>query len=820
MIKLKPHDMKALKLFFGFFLMLAISGLSYGNYENNPLPDSQIKIKGVVIDSISENPIEYATIVLLNCKDSTVISGVITNENGEFVLSDIPQGEFNLRVQFMGFNTLELSNIKVNGKHKIIEIGEIKLHPSVQELAEATVSSERRMVEYKIDKKVINASANIASSGGTAVEILRNNPSVTVDIEDNVNLRGRTDYQVLINGRPSALNGPEAIKQIAAANVDKIEIITNPSASHEAAGSAGIINVILKENSRKGLGAFVNLTGGNDRFLEDANVNLTSKRWNFVLGLSAMDYKIPVYINRERHTQINDSLSLLTESALQYHITKSRNVSIGADFDMNKNNLFSASLNAGSWVHVHDFESKYVLEDLDRETEQYTTSENDFELGHEFLTGNFNYKHLFNKKNHELSANLFYSQIRGFRNLQAFHNNTNADWGNTQLQSQIKADESNSSYNLRTNIDYKLPIGTNSSLETGTQFEYNPSISIMNCEDFDIDNQIWLTNDLFTNNVDFHTLIAGYYATFSQTFNKIEYKIGLRGEYYESLFDLNTPTEVYDYKSLDFFPSVHLSYKPTDKNQAQISYSRRVNRPNAWLMYPAPDFDDIYMRSLGNPDLKPYFTDSYELAFVRIIPKGIISAEAYHRRDKDNFTRLLLSDGSGKLYYQFHNVGNKNATGVEFSLNKSFGKKVSINFSTTAYYYTLMVDFMEFDDVASFTGNVRLNTNTNLNKTTKLQVNLAYNAPAKTMQGRFSQNIGGTIAFRKDFPSINSSLTITAQSPFIGRKYVSEVNDESFTYYSNDLVKSSYYLTFTYRLNNFKRQRSSIDNAGVGEGVG
>jgi hypothetical protein len=226
------------------------------------------------------------------------------------------------------------------------------------------------------------------------------------------------------------------------------------------------------------------------------------------------------------------------------------------------------------------------------------------------------------------------------------------------------------------------------------------------------------------------------------------------------------------------------------------------------------------MRSEGNPELVPVFTDSYEMSFIRMIPKGLISAEIYHRQSQNPFTRMILPDEDGRLYHQYHNFGKMISTGTELAINKTFSEIFSANLSGTIYHYSLITDFRDLENVESLSGNIRLNTNTNINKTTRLQINIAYNAPFTTVQGKFTQNLGSIISIRKDFPKINSSLGFTAQNPIYGRRYITSIDGENFNYKSNDLVQASYYVTFTYRLNNFKRHRSNIENAGVGEGVG
>ena len=797
------------------WLLLGILFINYPLFSNNPNAPIGV-VKGVVVESDRSVFVEYATVALFSVKDSTMIGGVVTNSKGVFVLDKIPEGKYFLKIQFMGFQPQVINNVEISKSSPLVDLKTLVIKPLDVLLSETSVSAEKRQIEYSLDKKVINASGNIAASGGTAVDVLRSNPSVNVDIEDNVSLRGSTNYQVLINNRPSSLSGAEALKQIQASSIDKIEIITNPSASHDASGSAGIINIITHQKKQKGTAAFANAAFGNDRLTYDANINHQTKKWNWVAGYRGMNYNIPIYANRDRKYTNIDSLGNLNEDAVQYHITKSNSFTFGVDYDLDKNNLFSLSLNSGYWLHIHDFESKYTNSG---HVNTHTLSQNYFKIGHQFNTGNLNYKHLFEKKQHELNANFYFSMIEGYRILESNHHLTTSEWQKQESIAASGANELSKTLDYRLNMDYKLPMKEKYLLETGIQIDNRPYEAEMDFSRFQPMTHTWFLDRNYTNDIVFNTSTTALYTTFSGAYRKLEYKAGLRGEYYERNFEMKQSQEKYDYVSADLFPSLHLSYKSNPENQFQVSYSRRVERPHAWLMYPVPDFEDLYMSSAGNPDLKPEITDSYELGYIRNISGGIISAELFQKNSENSFSRLLLSDSAGRLFQKTYNVGNFSRTGFEFAINKDFHKKIAINFASSFYYFRMAYNVQDYPVKESWTGNLRLNTSVSIKKTLKGQVNLSYNAPMKDAQGEYSQSLMATLALRKDFPKQKISVSIGSQNPIWGRFYKSHVYESGFDFRSNDLIKPSYYISIQYRINNFKRNRSIIDNSNLGEGV-
>ena len=801
-----------------FIIIFFVSLSSFTTFvETAPIDGN---VKGVVVDSLSGNNIEYATVSLFRQADSVLVGGIITNQQGVFQISKIPAGEYLLKIQFMGFKTVQISKISIHENQKSIDLGKISLTASSISLNEAVVSTERNMIQYKLDKKVINGNSQMASTGGTAVDLLKNTPSVTVDVQENVLLRGKADYQVLINGRPSPLQGSDALKQVPASSIDRIEVITNPSASQDAEGTAGIINIITKKNSNQGLGGFCNVTAGTDRMVEDVNLSYQHKKWNFTLGAKFMDYNVPVFVDETRDFKGIDTANFLTEESVQRHITQSRNITFGADYDLNKSNLFSFALNAGTWLHVHNFDSKYQLQNSLNSQSDYTTSNNDFRIGNQFLTANLNYKHLFQGADHDLTFNLFFSTIDGSRYVDATSQFSNASWESINPFYLVDANETSNSTDLRFKVDYRRPVFKTSALETGIQVQLKPYTANMLYNTYSISNPTWFTDSIYTNNIIFNTALYAGYFTFSGAIKNIEYKAGLRGEYYMRDFEYKNSNIQYKYTHFDLFPTLHLSYNLNKENQFQLSYSRRVNRPTAWIMYPVPDFTDNFITSAGNPDLKPEYTNSYEFNYIRQFSKWTLSSEAYHRDAQGSFVQRIIADENGRLYQKTVNFGREIASGIEISANADLLSWLSANIGGSFYHYQLDVNYENNQSTKeSYVSNVRLNSSILFSKTAKLQLSFSYDSPVNYVQGVFHERFNTSISFRKDFPKQKCSVTLVARNPISGVLNRMEVKGAQFVLNSREAMDPSYSITISYKFNNFKKQRNVGETNGVGEGV-
>lgn len=781
-------------------------------------PDGKGKIVGIVIDSSSGAKVEYAGVSIYKMLDSSLAGGIITDDKGQFEIKQLPEGKYYMLIQFMGFATKKIDNLEINNKQSNIQLGKIALFPSSKQLKEVSITGEKRLIEYKLDKKVINANSQLAANGGTAIDILKNSPSVSVDNEDNVSMRGKTDFQVFVNGRPSVLKGTDALKQIPAANIENIEIITNPSASQDAEGTAGIINIITKKNTLKGSGAMISITSGTDRSSMDINLSHQLKKWTFTLGAKYMYYNVPVDFTENRTHYLKDSTLYINSLSTQYHTTKINGINWGVDFDLDKKNSFSLAINLGTWRHLHDFDTKYDYSNSLNLSKQYSLSENDYEIGNQYISGNLFYKHSFGK-NHDLSTNFFYSVIDGDRGLDAFQYLSNYQQEKLLTNKMTKSNESNLSQDIRFKIDYTKPVFKNLQLETGIQVQIKPYDADMKFDNFNTANNQWNSDTLYTNDIIFDVNLYAAYLTLSGNLKKIEYKLGLRSEYYERKFAFKNSNISYPYDQFDLFPTLHLSYKQSEKNQYQISASRRVNRPSSWFMYPVPDFSDSYFLAVGNPDLKPEFINALEFNYIHNFKKALLSFEIFHKWSEGSFSQRATSDANGVIQQKTVNFGNENFTGAEAAINTDIYKWMSVNLSSSMYYALIKTNFENVSkSIETKIFNTRLNTTFIPFKNVKLQMALYYDAPFDYIQSHISERFNGNISIRKDFPKQKASLTFTARNPIWGSKNYNDVIENDFTSYTKTEMKAAYSITLSFRLNNYKRQKNAGEQLNVGEG--
>ncbi len=782
-------------------------------------PDGKGKINGVVIDSSSGSKIEYAGVAIYKTLDSKLIGGIITDDKGKFEIKQIPNGKYYLLIQFMGFSTKRIDNIEINIDKQHIQLGNIVLKPTSKQLNEVNITSEKRQIEYKLDKKVINANSQLASSGGTAVDILKNAPSVSVDNEDNVKIRGNSGFQVFINGKPSVLKGSDALKQIPAASIDNIEIITNPSASQDAEGTAGIINIITKKNTFNGSGALFTISCGSDRYGADINLSHQQKKWTYTFGAKYMYYNVPVDITDNRYHQMKDSAFYIKNTMKQFHKTKIKGINFGIDYDLNKFNTFSIALNAGTWRHFHDFTSKYNFHSSLNSNNTYSIGKNEYEIGNQYFSANLFYKHTF-AKNHEISTNIFYSLIDGDRNLNSKYDFTNISYNTLSNENMNRNNENNLSKDIRFKIDYIRPFLANINIESGIQLQLKPYDAEMKFDNYNFNNNLWMSDTNYTHNILFNVNLYATYLSLSGNINKFEYKIGLRSEYYDRKFAFKNTSVSYPYDQIDLFPTLHLSYKKSDKNQYQFSVSRRVNRPSAWFMYPVPDYTDNYFVTVGNPDLKPEFINAFEFNYIHNFKRALLSIETFHRRSDGSFNQRFTSNENGVVQQKMENHGNEYFTGIESSLNADIYKWFSVNISASWYYALIKTNLDNIHKtIETNVFNTRLNSSFIPAKNIKLQLAMYYDAPFDYVQSHNSERFNANISVKKDFPKQKASLTFTARNPFWGSTNYIDINETNYYSVLKTEMQASYSFTLTFRLNNYKRAKNVGEQLNVGDGA-
>ncbi|MCK5538226.1 MAG: carboxypeptidase regulatory-like domain-containing protein, partial [Bacteroidales bacterium] len=345
-----------MKRFFTTLNLIIISSIilfaQQGSGRGGNMPQIGV-LSGKVIDKSSNTPVEYASIILYSMRDSSLVSGTITNATGGFLLKDLPMGRFYLDIKFLGYDHLIKHNIKINPKQTTLNLGKILLNVSAEEIGEVSIVADRTQIQYKLDKKVINVGQDVSAAGGSAVDVLEKSPSIQTDIDGNVTLRGSSSFTVFIDGKPTVLDANDALQQIPASEIQNIELITNPSAKYDPDGVAGIINIVMKKNRTSGISGIVNASiGTNHKYKGDFLVNFRADKFNWFIGGNYRDYTFLGGNESVRETYLPTQTNYLNYSGTRDMIRGGDGIKTGIDINLSTNQSLSLSANIGTFEFV------------------------------------------------------------------------------------------------------------------------------------------------------------------------------------------------------------------------------------------------------------------------------------------------------------------------------------------------------------------------------------------------------------------------------------------------------------------------------------
>lgn len=623
---------------------------------------AQGKITGRVFDGKTGAAVEYATVALLNVKDSSLVTGSVSESNGSFTVK-AAYGKYIVRISFMGYATyFHPTTVALSDKHTSVNLGKIQIVPTATMMQEVTVKAERTMVEYQLDKRVVNVDKNLVSSGGTATDVLEQVPSVSVDNDGNVSLRGSSNVKVLINGRPYELMGNDLatlLEQIPATTVESVEVITNPSAKYDPEGMSGIINVKLKDKTSGALGlnGVMNLNIGTPlpfaipdplpSFIPTGqgsiSLNYTTEKYNlfFTLdgGLRQRGSHSQSVITRKR----ND-LAWSSDSSDTYSIRGGKNASmkVGAEYYLNPKSsiLFSYQLRGGQRGRQSQMFSNDLLTDGFLDYLQTDTNRNN-NINHAF---NLSYVKRFEEKDREFTADATFNMrhVMGNGIQEQLYNNTSANFANWYLR-ETETENRHQGLNLKAN--YVHPFAEVWKLETGYEgrIDWPNQNAIYYRTEFDSLHNLYRYHDsISSTHFDYNQQVHAAYATVGGKINnKLSVQGGLRVEYSYLLgYDVNHPSTDSVHKSYwEPYPTMHLSYEINEKNSMQLSYSRRVRRQHMWDLNPYLEVREGQELGFGNPNLDPEFTNAFEFSYNLSLNKWNIYTCAYYRQTNNMMTR-------------------------------------------------------------------------------------------------------------------------------------------------------------------------------------
>lgn len=776
------------------------------------------EIKGLVVDSISTTALPFANITLHNNSDSSFVSGATTSSNGEFIFKNIPDGNYYLKISFVGYNTKFLAGINLGKQSLKIDLGKISLSKTAYELEEAEIIGEKANEELHLDKKVINVSQNLTVQGGTALDVLQNQPSIRVDPDGTVYLRGSSNFNVLVNGKPYPLQGADALKQISANTIENIELITNPSSRYDAEGSAGIININLKAQKNMSLSGIFNLNSGTgDKYNSDFSINYNMNGLNLTGGI---DYRDNMFTNEQeikRSTYFGDQTYLNNSDIAIRNKRKQYSIRAGADYTADPQNSIGLSLSLGAIDMFNSLNTNIFRQQLS--ASNYSYIKNNTDLPIKYFNSTFTYQHKFVPDVNDLNFELTYNFVDVPSEQKTYE--TLSDPGFNSLGEILSGTIfiNNSKRNEgRSKLNYKHKLGESSSLESGLQLNYSYRNFDMNNKVYDVDQQSYVQDKELTNKFNLRNNVYAGFISFASEIEGFNYMLGLRGEYMDRLLDQQTMTESFSYSKMDYFPSVNISRK-IDDHQLQLSYSKRINRPNENMLNPFPFYSDANIKIMGNPKLMSEYIDAFELNYQKMFGSVFLSAQSYFRKSKDSFSQTFAVDSTGRLNIMFDNYGNSDVYGVELSSSFSVAEIVRLDPSVNLFQTKLngKANNVEIEK-NFFNWSARLNTTVSFSADTRFQLSGNYMKFVDT-QSESKPFMFISASLKQDLFDKAVSLTLQARNLFklsdmkINTKG-SNFDGSAFIMPESPVIS----LQFTYNFNNFKRGQRQTDNIDVPTG--
>ncbi|PCE63731.1 TonB-dependent receptor domain-containing protein [Sediminicola luteus] len=761
------------------------------------------EIKGNVKDKLTQTPIEYATISLTKKDDPGFLTGTISDTNGNFSLRGLENGSYDVKIEFIGFAHKLLKDVQINSDS--IDLGTIFLEEDREQLDEVVVLSQTNEVEYKIDKKVVSVTKELTSSSLTAVEVLENVPSIRVDLEGNVLLRGSSSFVVLIDGKPTVLEPSEVLQQIPASNIQNIEIITNPSSKYQPDGSGGIVNVILKKNKIKGTSGLINARAGSfGSFGGDFLLNYNKEKSNFFLGAEVRERNSPNESQALRRTTDNGTETTIASSGLGERTSKGWSFRGGWDYTLNANNTFSLEGRIGYRRSLGHSNAEYITSQNSALPQLIELSDGHWKRGGIYTNFTGNFVHNFSRENEKLMVQVNYGIGDNDEENTTFLRN-----GNTkEIESGFSNSEMGPSGGWEIRLDYTLPLRNESLLEAGSHIRLRKITDDIRIYEYDLDTNAFAIQPDKSNDIDYSRDIYGVYGVYKGQQEQWGYQLGLRSEYTYREIKASTDPATFNVDRLDFFPTLHLSLNVNDDNQLMTNYTRRINRPRSWYLEPFVTWSDLFNVRQGNPDLLPEYIDAFEVNYIRNWKNSRLSLETYYRITHNKIDRISSVYQEGVILAKPDNIGTDFALGLEAMYNIKVIKWWEANLSGNLFDYRIKREIEESGNLGdnSFNWNLRFSNIFYLGLNCKLQLDGSYYSPSVSVQGEEKEFYTINMGVRNDFFNRRLSATFQLRDVFATGTRASVVQTPTLYNSSKQFsIGPVLSLNLSYRFNNYEK---------------
>ena len=803
------------------FLVLTLLFSVYINSQQNKLT-----VSGKIIDSDYNTPLEYATISIYDSEKKNLINGVISDNSGFFSI-EVKKGLYDIKIEYISFRTKSLEKIDVQNS---IDLGNINISIDENLLDEIEVVGEKTEIEIKLDKTVYNIGKDLTLKGSSVSDVLDNLPSLEVDIDGNVSLRGNQSVRILINGKPSGLVGissNDALKQFPSESVEKVEVITSPSARYNAEGTAGIINIVLRKNKLAGLNGSASLNLGDPRRVGiSTNLNYRTKKISLFSNIGDNSTKyINGFKNETEYFTNSEKNNFLYENGERNSERNSNYYNGGVEYFFNEKTSFVASFvnNSSDGLTNTSNLIDQTFDNINSLSERLE-DENEIDENKEF---SFNFSKKFNDKGHELTID--YQKEKSFEiESSSILNNKLKPIFERNLSEKITTDENQNSELYK--VDYVLPIGEEGQFEAGFR-RSNQHQKIDYLVEKEDNSGNYISDNNLSNTLLYNEKVNAYYTQYGNKKNNFSYLLGLRFE--ESITNV---TQVVNgdntqKKYNDLFPTLNLAIELREDETITLGYNRRIRRARSYFINPFPSRSSITNIFQGNPNIEPTYSNGIDLGYLKRFSQTTINGSIYFRKSTGEFTFITENTGesvlvNGNLVPVIRrtpiNLASNSQTGVEFNVNYTKSKLWRVRGNINFFESNLKGEYNGVVyDSKNFSWSGRLNNYLKIFSSVDWQTSLSYRAPQKTAVSNRKARISSNTALSKDLMKDKLTLTFKVNDIFETQKWRIESFNENYRSYSESSWRGgrNFELNLIYRFNQKKSDRKRSNNyENYGEG--
>ncbi len=825
-----------MKIKFLLALLLACSSIAFSQTEEG----NSYNITGKVLDNESGAPLEYATISLTSVDDPGNVTGGITDPSGNFDIS-VPEGNYDIKVEYISFSPKSFSNREITTN---LNLGTVSLAFATNSLNEVTVIAEKTTVDVRLDKKIYNIGQDLTTAGGTVSDALNNVPSVSVDVEGAISLRGNNNVRILINGKPSAMagfGGTDVLGQLPASAIERVEVITSPSARYDAEGTAGILNIILRKKETLGFNGSLNLNAGiPERYGATGNINYRTSKFN-LFNTTGYNYRNSPG-NASFDTRYNQgTYNRVTEDRDFNRLNRGLNTNLGLEYYLTESSTLT-----GTVFYRHENDDDLTLNNTDKFQDgalvQQTLRRESEHQDEDTYQFSLNYTNNLDDSGQKLTADLQYEyqneKTPSFIKETAIFDKT--EDGSSFLPSEaVFNKETQNEYLIQT--DYVLPFGEESQFEAGYRGNFKEEVT-----DYSLDIQDSITGELqrdpyVSNAFTYTENVNAFYTQLGSKFGSFSFLLGLRLEntQLKGLIDSRyNDEELTDYYGIpidtDFnknylglFPTLNVIYEISPQQNVTLGYNRRINRPRGWFINPFPSRSSRTNIFQGNPNLNPAYSNAFDLGYLNRFKKFTVNASIYYQHETNSFERV--QEGTGTFFNGIEiirsipiNLSSNDRTGAEISLLYNPADWLRLNGSFN--YFQFKTDG-SFNGVDYGTTNdsyfARFSSKVSLPFKIDWQTNAYYRGPDQTAITKTDGRYGVDLAFSKEIFNDNATVSLNVQDLFNSQKRNSTTTTERFIQDSEfQWRQRQATISFIYRFNQQKREQRRNEENGNDQGDG